>query len=221
MGEAEPRDSLVRRLGVLPASVVYDALRKLGVDNPALPAAIRSLTPPARIAGQVFTISGREKPGLERDETLRAWATLLSEIPSSCVVVCQPRTHAIALMGELSAKALKVKGVAGYVVDGACRDLELIERVGLPVFGTHATPADIAGRWLPDRGRGWVVIGHCTVKDGDYLIADRDGAVVVPSALAGDAIAEAEAMSGTESDMRKAIGSGMDPLEAYLKHGKF
>ena len=220
-GEAESPDSLVRRLGALPASVVYDALRKLGVDNPTLPAAIRSLTPPARIAGRVFTISGREKPGLDRDETLRAWAKLLSEIPPGCVVVCQPRTHGIALMGELSAKALKVKGVAGYVVDGACRDLELVERVGLPVFGTHATPADIAGRWLPDRRRGRVVIGHCTVEDGDYLIADRDGVVIIPSAMACEAIAEAEAMSGTESDMRKAIGAGMDPLQAYLKHGKF
>jgi len=213
--------ALVRRLEALPASVVYDALRKLGVDNPILPAAIKSLTAPRRIAGRVFTISGREKPRLDRDETLRAWAALLSEVPPRCVVVCQPRTHAIALMGELSAKALKIKGVAGYVVDGACRDLDLVERVGLPVFGTHATPADITGRWMPDRRRGRVVIGHCTVEDGDYLIADRDGVVVVPSAMAGSVIGEAEAMNGTESAMRKAIGSGMDPLQAYLKHGKF
>ena len=56
---------------------------------------------------------------------------------------------------------------------------------------------------------------------GDYLIADRDGVVIIPSAMACEAIAEAEAMSGTESDMRKAIGAGMDPLQAYLKHGKF
>ena len=213
--------SLVRRLEKLPASVVYDALRKLGIDNPTLPHGIMNLTRPAKIAGRIFTVSGREVPGLDRDKSLRAWATLLSEIPPDCVVVCQPRTHAIALMGELSAKALKIKGVRGYVVDGACRDIELVEHVGLSVFGTHATPADITGRWLPDRGRGRVVIGHCTVKDGDFLVADRDGVVVIPSNLAADAIAEAEAMNGVESGMRKAIGAGMDPLKAYLIHGKF
>lgn len=218
---AVPQDGLVRRLEALPASVVYDALRKLGIDNSILPAAIKSLTAPRRIAGRVFTVAGREKPKLDRDQTLRAWATLLSEVPPGCVVVCQPRTHAIALMGELSAKALKMKGVAGYVVDGACRDLDLVARIGFPVFGTHSTPADITGRWLADRKCGRVVIGHCIVKDGDYLIADRDGVVIVPSAIARETIEEAEAMSGTESQMRKAIGSGMDPLRAYLKYGKF
>jgi 4-hydroxy-4-methyl-2-oxoglutarate aldolase len=218
---ASGNKGLVRRLEKLPASVVYDALRKLGIDNPILPHRIVNLTRPAKIAGRIFTVSGREVPGLDRDKSLRAWATLLSEIPPDCVVVCQPRTHAIALMGELSAKALKIKGVRGYVVDGACRDIELVERVGLSVFGTHATPADITGRWLPDRRRGRVVIGHCTVRDGDFLVADKDGVVVIPSHLAANAIAEAEAMNGVESGMRKAISSGIDPLKAYLKHGKF
>jgi 4-hydroxy-4-methyl-2-oxoglutarate aldolase len=214
-------DSLVRRLDKLPASVVYDALRKLGEDNPALPAGIKCLTTPVHLAGRVFTVSGLERPGLNLDETLLAWATLLSAIPPGCVVVCQPGTHAIALMGELSARALKIKGVKGYVVDGACRDLELVESVGLPVFGTHCTPADIGGRWLPERDTKNITIGHCSIANGDYLVADRDGVVTIPTALAPAAIAEGEAMTGTESEMRKAIDSGVDPREAYLRFRKF
>jgi 4-hydroxy-4-methyl-2-oxoglutarate aldolase len=217
----DDEDGLVGRLENLPASVVYDALRKLGEENPALPAGIRCLTTPVRLAGRIFTVSGREKQRLSSEETLLAWASLLSAIPPKRVVVCQPRTHAIALMGELSATALKTKGVKGYVVDGACRDLELVDRIGFPVFGTHTTPADIAGRWLPDSGAKKVAIGHCVIEDGDYLVADHDGVEIIPAALASAAVAEAEAMTGTESDMRKAITSGVDPLEAYLQFRKF
>lgn len=215
------QDRLVRRLEKLPASVVYDALRKLGGANPILPGDIKCLTTRAHLAGRIFTLSGREKRGLSSEETLLAWAGLLSAIPTGCVVVCQPRTHAIALMGELSATALKAKGVRGYVVDGACRDLELINRIGFPVFGTHSTPADISGRWLPDRRVKRVTIGHCIVNDGDYLAADQDGVVIIPAGLALAAIAEAEAMTETGSGMRKAIRSGVDPLKAYLRFRKF
>ena len=220
ISEAEAQD-LVGRLARLTASVVYDALRGLGADNPILPARIRCLTGPVPFAGRIFTVAGRERLGVAREEGLIAWATLLSRIPGDHVVVCQPRTHDIALMGELSARALKLKGVRGYVVDGACRDMDLVERIGLPVYGMHATPADISGRWLPDPGTGRIRIGSCVVQDEDFLIADRDGVVVIPAALARDTVTEAEVMIRSESAMRKAILSGMDPLLAYLKHRKF
>ena len=59
------------------------------------------------------------------------------------------------------------------------------------------------------------------MQDEDFLIADRDGVVVIPAALARDTVTEAEVMIRSESAMRKAILSGMDPLQAYLKHRKF
>ncbi len=220
IGPAQERD-LVERLARLAASVVYDALRSLGEDNPTLPARIRRLTGAGTLAGRIFTVAGREKRGLERDQTLHAWAKLLSSIPPGRVVVCQPRSHAIALMGELSARALAIKGVKGYVVDGACRDLMLVEEAGLPVFGTHATPADIAGRWLPDDKAGKIRIDGTVIHDGDFLIADADGVVVIPAGLATAAIDEAEAMTQSESAMRKAIRAGEDPFQAYLRHRKF
>ena len=57
------------------------------------------------------------------------------------------------------------------------------------------------------------------MRDEDSLIADRDGVVVISAALARDTVTEA--MTRSESAMRKAILSGMDPLQAYLKHRKF
>ena len=214
-------DDLAERLARLSASAVHDVLRSLGHDHCVLPPDIRPIDPRARLAGKVVTVSGREHDGLDADRTLLAWATLLSEIPPGCIVVCQPNTRAIALMGELSARALVIKRVRGYVVDGGCRDVDLVEESGLTVFCSHFTPSDIAARWLPDPVGGPIAIGSCAIATGDYLVADRDGVVILPAALAAAAVAQAETVMSTESTMRQAILAGMDPRAAYLKFRKF
>src|SRR5258707_596469 len=150
---------------------------------------IRSARPTPSGARRSAT-SARERPGLGTDEPLLAGAPLLSATPAGGIVVCHPTPRAFALMGELSARALAIKGVSGYVVDGACRDVDLVEESGLAVFCSHVTPADIAGRWLPDPVGGPITIGRCAIATGDYLIADRDGVVILPEALAARAVAE-------------------------------
>jgi 4-hydroxy-4-methyl-2-oxoglutarate aldolase len=205
----------------VPASVLYDVLRGMGEANCVLPPDVRAVDPRWRVAGPAFPVSGHVDQTLDRHESLLRWSDLLSRVPPRTVVVCQPNTRAIALMGELSARALKVKGVLGYLVDGACRDVDLVIEAGLPVFCTHFTPADITARWAPDALGAPVTIGTVTIAAGDQLVADRDGIVVVPARLAAEAAAEARRVIATESDMRKAVLSGMDPKEAYLKFGKF
>ena len=54
-------------------------------------------------------------------------------------------------MGELSAETLKFRGVRGYVVDGGCRDVDFILKLGFPVCCRYYTPADIVGRWVVRR----------------------------------------------------------------------
>jgi regulator of RNase E activity RraA len=137
------------------------------------------------------------------------------------VIVCQPHNHEVALMGELSAETLKNKGVLGYVVDGGCRDTEFILPMKFPVFFSFYTPSDIVGRWIPDRFGEPVTIGAVTICTGDYLLGDRDGVVAIPAAVAEEAIAKTETVMATENKVRSAILGGMDPVEAYLKYGKF
>ena len=59
---------------------------------------------------------------------------MLSKAPSGAVVMCQPNDGTIAHMGELSAETLKYRGVKGYIVDGGCRDVDFILKLGFPVF---------------------------------------------------------------------------------------
>ena len=60
-----------------------------------------------------------------------------------------------------------------------------------------------------------------TISSGDWLIGDRDGVVIIPGDIAEKVVSETEKVMSTESEMRDAILSGMDPEQAYLKYGKF
>ena len=124
-------------------------------------------------------------------------------------------------MGELSAQSLKARGVLGYVVDGGSRDTDLVLEQGFPVFCSFLTPADIVERWIPDRYGEPITIGDVTIATGDYLLGDRDGVVVVPRALIEEVVTKTEEVVATESDMRRALVGGMDPVEAYNTYGKF
>lgn len=212
---------LTRRLAACYTGAVHDVLRMMGHDDIVLPPAIKAIAPGTRLAGPVWTVSGHVDRRRTRDETLLAWCTLLSKAPSGHVIVCQPNTHEIALMGELSAQTLQARGVLGYVVDGGSRDTELVLAQGFPVFCSFLTPADIVERWIPDAYGEPVTIGSVTVATGDFLLGDRDGVVVIPKAIAEEVVTRTEAIVATESDMRRALLGGMDPVAAYHKFGKF
>ena len=212
---------LTHRVAECYTGAVHDVLRALGVENCVLPHEIKPIAPGTRLAGPVWTVSGHIDRTKTRDETLRAWCTLLAKAPPRHVIVCQPNTHEIALMGELSAQTLKARGVLGYVVDGGSRDTDLVLAQGFPVFCSFLTPADVVERWVADRYGEPVTIGAVTVTTGDYLLGDRDGVVIIPRVLAEKAVAQAEEVVATESEMRQALINGMDPVEAYNKYGKF
>jgi regulator of RNase E activity RraA len=107
------------------------------------------------------------------------------------------------------------------VVDGGCRDTSFILELGFPVWCSFTTPRDIVGRWVSDRFGEPVTIGEVTVRSGDWLMADRDGAVIIPGEIVAEVAARTEEVLQTENKVRTAILSGMDPQEAYLKFGKF
>lgn len=214
-------DPLTARLAACYTGAVHDVLRMMGHDNVVLPPAIKAIVPGTRLAGPVWTVAGHIDRTKTRDETLRGWCTLLARAPAGHVVVCQPNNHEVALMGELSAQTLQARGVLGYVVDGGSRDTDLVLAQGFPVFCSFLTPADIVQRWIPDRYGEPVTIGTVTIATGDYLLADRDGVVIVPRAAAADVVAKTEEVVATESEMRRALIGGMDPVAAYDRYGKF
>jgi regulator of RNase E activity RraA len=218
---SEQLKDLATRLLACYAAAVHDVLRGMGHGRCVLPSAIKPLDPTKKLTGEIYTVSGHVDMTRDPHDTLVQWTGLLSKAPAGKVLVCQPNTHEIALMGELSAETLHHKGVRGYVVDGGCRDTEFILQLGFPVFCSFTTPKDIVARWVPDRFGEPITIGEVTISTGDYLIADRDGVVVIPGGMAEEVVRKTEEVMQTENQVRTAILGGMDPQEAYLKFGKF
>ncbi len=213
--------ALTARLAACYTGAVHDVLRMMGHDNIVLPPDIKAIAPGTRLAGPVWTVSGYMDRTKSRHETLLGWCTLLARAPAGHVVVCQPNNHEVALMGELSAQTLQARGVLGYVVDGGSRDTDLVLEQRFPVFCSFLTPADVVERWIPDRFGEPVTIGTVTITTGDYLLGDRDGVVIIPRLLAPEVVAKTEEVVATETEMRRALIGGMDPVNAYNKYGKF
>lgn len=213
--------TLTGRLSRLHTSAVHDVLRQLGCDNFVLPSTIKPLNKQHKLAGPIFTIEGQITGSHTPHETLIEWTSLLSSIPQNYVAVCQPHTSEVALMGELSAETLQKRGVIGYLVDGGCRDVAIINALDFPVFYSFNTPKDVVGRWIPTKLGTPIIIGDCLIQKEDYILADVDGAIVIPNKHLEETINQAELVLRTESAVRKAIMTGMDPKEAYLKFGKF
>jgi regulator of RNase E activity RraA len=203
------------------SSAVHDVLRELGHGNCVLPSTLLPLLAGTKLAGQVWTFSGYMDHTADAHKTLLEWTGVLSKVPHGMIPVCQPHNSEIALMGELSAQALIKRGVPGYIVDGGCRDVEFLIEMNFPVFCRFNTPSDIVGRWLPERLGEPLTIGSVTITSGDYLLADRDGIVIIPQEIAEQAISATETIMHTESDLRKAIMEGADPQQAYLQYGVF
>lgn len=214
-------NSLTTRLEQLYASAVYDALRSMGQDNCVLPPGISALIPGQKLAGEIFTIDGHFEVGQDANKTLLEWSTVLSKAPSGKVLICQPNTHEVALMGELSSEVLKRKGVLGYIVDGASRDVSFLLENEFPTFCRFNTPKDIVGRWVAKSMGEPIEIGGVRIVSGDYVLADIDGAVIIPRSLAEEAITATEVKASTETEMRSALMDGMDPVDAYKKYGVF
>jgi regulator of RNase E activity RraA len=213
--------SLADRLEKCYSGAVFDVLREKGFPNQALPHGIRPLNAQWKLAGPVFPVSGRRTTSLGVHETILEWTTFLSKAPSGSVVMCQPNDLTMAHMGELSSETLQHRGVRGYIVDGGTRDSAFILELGFRVFCRYTTPSDIAGKWVMDSLGKPITIGSLTIKQGDYVMADQDGVVIIPEAIVGEVVEATEEVLRRESLVRKAILEGVDPREAYLKYGKF
>jgi RraA family protein len=94
-----------------------------------------------------------------------------------------------AIVGEMMALKAQQKGLRGFVIDGAMRDVAGIRALGLPMYARGATPA---GPYKDGPGEVNVEIscGGVVVRPGDILVGDEDGIVVIPKEEA-EAVLEA------------------------------
>jgi 4-hydroxy-4-methyl-2-oxoglutarate aldolase len=213
---------LARRFSALYTGALTDVLDRRGQLQQTLPPDLLPLRPGTRLAGPVYPVLGRPRPGHDYNASIRAVLEMLGAVPPGHVAVYETNDRASAHFGELSATSLASRGCAGAVIDGGTRDAEYIEREGFPVFSRYVTPQDCVPRWqLLGHGDVTIVVGGVRIARGDWIVGDRDGLVIVPAALVDDVLAEAEHKVSTENEIRDAVRAGTLPIDAYERYGTF
>jgi 4-hydroxy-4-methyl-2-oxoglutarate aldolase len=98
--------------------------------------------------------------------------------PGEVLVLTMPEPAAVALVGDLLATQAKGRGVAALLVDAAVRDLDELLELGLPIWARHVRVRG-AGKSVPGTIGEPVEVGGATIRQGDVVVLDADGAVVV------------------------------------------
>jgi regulator of RNase E activity RraA len=209
------------RFAAVYAAAVTDVLDTLGHRHQTLPPEVVPLEPGARVLGPAFAVEGRTNHSIDAEASIRRILEMLGSVPAGHVAVYEPGDASCAHFGELSATSLQVHGVAGVVINGGCRDVDLIRDSGLPVFARYRTPQDAVSRWEVLEWGHEIEIDGVSVATGDYVVGDADGVAVIPRNLIETVLREAEALVGTENLIRDAVRNGMKPLAAYDQFGKF
>jgi len=109
-----------------------------------------------------------------------------------------------AYMGELMARAAKAVGLEGIVIDGAVRDREELETLGLPIFSKGFVPNGPL-KDGPGTMNTTVTCGGVTVSPGDLIVGDADGVTVVPREQIEEVFIKAEKKLEYEKKRIKTI----------------
>jgi 4-hydroxy-4-methyl-2-oxoglutarate aldolase len=195
---------MLERLLEIEVSALCDADKGLPVVDPG----VRAMVPDVRMAGPALTV-------LAASDHLPVFSALAEAEPGEVLVIATGGGD-VAVVGELFATEARRRGLAGIVVDGLCRDVQGLRRLGLPVFARGTTPR--SGTTVSRAPvRTAVRCGGIDVAPGDVVFGDDDGVVIAPFERIAAALEAAEAIARAE---RAILDSGrpLHELTNYARH---
>jgi regulator of RNase E activity RraA len=207
----------VERLAALYTPVVADVLDRLGYRDQSLRADIRPLSTGKVAAGIARTVRTVPAPELAPAEPYKGEMAAVDALGPGDVMVVSACDW--SFWGELLSTAARYRGCHGVVIDGYTRDTRAIIAMGFPVFCRGIHPADSLGRLDVAEYDVPIHCGGVLVIPGDLVLADDDGVVIVPKAVAERAVALSEEKVGGENRVRKALAEGMSVTEAFRRYG--
>src|SRR5579864_8855583 len=218
---------IIDALSSVTTATLTTLLLKRGLRNVWIRGA-KPLTPGLpRIVGRAFTL--RFVPAREDLATPESWSSprstraAIEAMPAGCIAVVDAMGVTDAgIFGDILCARMVKRGVSALVTDGVVRDLEGVLGTGLPVWcDGFAAPPSVAGLTFVGWGEP-IGCGGVAIFPDDIVVADQDGAVVIPKALLDHVLAEGteqERMEGwiVEQVNNDAVLPGLYPMNAETK----
>lgn len=188
-------------------SNVSDAMHRKGGMVGIVP-----IKPGLKMVGRAVTVST-----IDGD-----WAKPVEAVESAGpgdVIVVDVNGGTTAVWGELASWSCKIRGIAGVVIDGAARDVDDIRAMGFPVFSRHIVPHAGEPKGFGEIG-GEIQCGGQRVRNGDWVIGDDMGVVIVPQEQAQEIANRSVDVREHENRLREEIQRGSS-LSKVLKLRKW
>lgn len=195
---------------------VSDALDKLGLRCGA--GGIRPVYDCPKIVGPAITMKiipyGPEVPSGHMGSD----ALSISEAGDIIVIDNGGRTDQNC-WGEILSYAAKQQGVAGVIIDGASRDVDIIQKINFPVYARGIVPFTARGRNVQGDFNCIVQIAGIQVRPGDLIMADVNGIAVIPHERAEEVLTVSLELFEREEEMARMLLSGIPFAEVDHKSG--
>ena len=184
-------------LAQLGSATVHEAAgRAPVVDIPLI-----QILPGSRVAGPARTVR------CGQSDNLMVHAAVAEAEPGEVLVLTMPEPAPVALVGDLLATQAKGRGVAAILVDAAVRDVEELREVGLPIWSRYVRVSG-AEKTAPGTIGEPVEVGGATIRHGDVVVLDEDGAVVVEQARVEEVLGAARVRAEREREKRAKLEAG-------------
>jgi len=206
-------DPNIQRASKLDTTSLSDALDRLGIAGQCL--GIKPLDHSFRLTGRAFTIL--YGPSATPSGTVGDYIDDLE--PDTVVVLDNGGRENATVWGDILTTVAHTRGVAGTVIDGACRDTHLSLSLGYPIFSRSYSMRTGKDRVQVEATSCTVNIGDARVDAGDILRGDSDGVIVIPKAHENDVLRVAEEIDSVEGQILKAVREGSRLVDARKQFG--
>ncbi len=219
----------LRRLVEFDTPTIANGLERLGVRDPSYGYTgpdIRCLMPESgpRVGIAVTARMDTTSPGFKNPPSMfDDWIRLMVEVarrhgPDTPVFAVMEsvglRPRYTVTIGDGMGTVMRLAGAVGFLTNGSIRDIEGVRSVPLPCWGAGLSPMHGIMTWL-DVGSP-VVIDGVTIRTGDVVHADENGALVIPPDVADRVLDEAAAVRAGEGAFFTRLRSPGMTIDKYL-----